>query len=69
MKKVFLLSIAVALALGFSSCKKESYDLPDGDIQIPIAVDLGIDINDEGAGLWSNSRCYGFPIRPVYVME
>lgn len=38
-------------------------DGPDG------ALNLGVDINDEGAGIWSNSRCYGLPIRPVYVME
>ena len=46
-----------------STASKGATDGPDG------AFNLGIDINDEGAGLWSNSRCYGFPIRPVYVVE
>ena len=45
------------------TASKGATDGPDG------AFNLGIDINDEGAGIWSNSRCYGFPIRPVYVME
>ncbi len=46
-----------------STLSKGATGGPDG------AFNLGIDINDEGAGIWSNSRCYGFPIRPVYVME
>ena len=45
-------------------------DLSEGETAGPDgAFNLGVDINDEGAGIWSNSRCYGFPIRPVYVME
>ena len=46
-----------------STLSEGDTDGPDG------AFNLGIDINDEGAGMWSNSRCFGIPIRPVYVME
>lgn len=46
-----------------STLSEGATDGPDG------AFNLGVDLNDEGAGIWSNSRCYGFPVRPVYVME